>query len=627
MPDDAMFQEAKGAIAQGQNERARDLLTRLLRADQTNAEYWLWMSAVVDTAKERTYCLQNTLRLDPDNRAAKRGLILAGAIPADDVTPVPPLRRKWEVIEEKAPAPEVRSPRAFQMMLFLSLAVLVIGLTVVGLLGTDFGKRGLFEPRLTITPRPWTPRPTATLPPTSTPAGRTATPTFVGPKPLWMQLDATYTPTPLYVNTPHPVSEAYRAGLREFQRGNYPSMLLMMEQVVNLEPQAADAYYYIGEAQLLMGRIEEALTAYEKAIDTNPIFAPPYLGRARARLALRPKEDVKADLDKAITLDPAFVEAYLHRAAFLLKQGKGEVALEDLAAVEALSPESPLLYLYRAQYFLSQDRNAEALVSAQRAHQLDFTLLPAYSLLAQVYLRKEQPQEAIGPAQTYTLYTPRDANGWLVLGQALYESGGNYQEAVKSLDKALTLDENLIQAYRYRGLSYVELGKGKAAVNDLYQVIQVEKDSFVVNLAFARALWLDNRLEDAISLFNTSENLAEDDKQLAEVYYWRAQAYETSGNTNAAVQDWQALLVLLPDLPASVRFEAWATTAEEHLQSFTPTTTTTPLSSPTKGTLTPTPTVTSLTPTRTATPSTPTRTATSSTPTRTTTPASPTPTP
>ena len=57
-------------------------------------------------------------------------------------------------------------------------------------------------------------RPTATNSPTPTdtvpPSLRTPTPTFLGPTPLWMFLDKTYTPTPLYVVTQHPITSQQR---------------------------------------------------------------------------------------------------------------------------------------------------------------------------------------------------------------------------------------------------------------------------------------------------------------------------------------------------------------------------------------------------------------------------------
>src|SRR4030065_2080203 len=88
MADDAVFQEAVEALREGNKTRARELLTGLLKTDQNNATYWVWMSSTVDTTRERIYCLQTALKLDPENAAAKRGLILHGAIPPDE--PVPP---------------------------------------------------------------------------------------------------------------------------------------------------------------------------------------------------------------------------------------------------------------------------------------------------------------------------------------------------------------------------------------------------------------------------------------------------------------------------------------------------------------------------------------------------------
>jgi Tfp pilus assembly protein PilF len=73
MTEDRMLQEAINAIDNGQLSRARDLLTRLLRQDQSNTAYWLYMSAVVETEKERTFCLENDLKYDPGNKTGVQG--------------------------------------------------------------------------------------------------------------------------------------------------------------------------------------------------------------------------------------------------------------------------------------------------------------------------------------------------------------------------------------------------------------------------------------------------------------------------------------------------------------------------------------------------------------------------
>ena len=69
--DDVVFQEAVEALRAGNKNHARELLTGLLKTDQNNATYWVWMSATVDTARERIYCLQTAFKLDPERLDAR----------------------------------------------------------------------------------------------------------------------------------------------------------------------------------------------------------------------------------------------------------------------------------------------------------------------------------------------------------------------------------------------------------------------------------------------------------------------------------------------------------------------------------------------------------------------------
>ena len=101
MADDRILQEAISAIENGQKARARDLLTRLLRQDQGKVDYWLYMSAVVDTAKERIFCLENALKYDPENETAMRGLVMLGSMqPSEDQVSIRPIsEREWELAD------------------------------------------------------------------------------------------------------------------------------------------------------------------------------------------------------------------------------------------------------------------------------------------------------------------------------------------------------------------------------------------------------------------------------------------------------------------------------------------------------------------------------------------------
>ena len=203
--EEKMFQEARSAIEAGNRARGKDILTRLLKQNQENPDYWLWMSAVVDSVKERRYCLNQTLKLDPQNKMARRGLSMLGDLPVDEslVIPFEAQKRKWKLpplgLEEK-PQPKV--------------PWLKVGLSLVGLLAVIIlvviavrsNRLWVFRGRNLAAMGTAVPTPTFPASPTTT---ITLTPRIIEPTAPWNILESTYTPTPIYVFTPHPIIEAF----------------------------------------------------------------------------------------------------------------------------------------------------------------------------------------------------------------------------------------------------------------------------------------------------------------------------------------------------------------------------------------------------------------------------------
>jgi hypothetical protein len=203
--DDTMFQDALTALRRGDKPRAKELLTLLLKTDQNNVTYWIWLSAAVDNTKERIYCLQTAHKLDPENGTAKRGLILLGALAPDEtIQPFQMNRpRAWE--ERLLLANEKPKEKGFKALakspITRLVGVLMIGAALVTVVVFSF----VMPREIVIIPtKTNTPGPSPTFTTTPTVYGATAAPTkvFVGPTPLWMLLPQTYTPTAVYVNTP-----------------------------------------------------------------------------------------------------------------------------------------------------------------------------------------------------------------------------------------------------------------------------------------------------------------------------------------------------------------------------------------------------------------------------------------
>lgn len=215
------------AAKAGDKRTARRLLSQAVRHNPESETAWLWLSAVLDSPQGKTFCLQQALALNPDSRAARRGLAVLETVPPAPV-----------VIAQPPPAPAASPGRTRRLCTLADLArqqrfwratiaclgAVALGLTAILLYATlggasapgdeaqavavastpTLGPRGTLRPTFTATPTD-TPTPSDTPTPTATP---TPTPT------------ATSTPTP----TPTPtLTAAPTATRRPANRAARPS--------------------------------------------------------------------------------------------------------------------------------------------------------------------------------------------------------------------------------------------------------------------------------------------------------------------------------------------------------------------------------------------------------------------
>jgi tetratricopeptide (TPR) repeat protein len=600
--DNTLFQDAIEALRRGDKPRAKELLTLLLKGDQNNATYWVWLSAAVDNTKERIYCLQTAFKLDPENGTAKRGLILLGALAPDET--IQPFQMNRPRVWEERLLLANEKPKEKGMKAFAKNPVTrLVGVVMIGVALVSTVVFGFVLPRQnTIIPTQTnTPGPSPTFSPTPTNIGEVAAPTksFVGPTPLWMLLAQTYTPTAVYVNTPRAAQsiDQYRSAKAAYANGDWDAYIAAMKLIIPLEPKSADIYYLIGDAYRFKGDANSALTAYNDALKIDPNFGPPYLGLARARLLDNPNANVEYLFDEAIKRDPNFGEIYIERARYYIFHRDFKEAIADLDTASELMPDSPMVYMAYADAYLATDNKKKALEAAEKAYSLDSTDPLIYKTLGALYIENGQYERAIEALNVYVVYANENDRAFALLGQAYYELK-DYKAAVENFDRAQALNPNgMRKYYAYRGFANLELNNIDQAVDDLENALQEDDKSFEVNLGLARGYFLQEKFGSAYVRAEVLKSLAKTDEETALALYWHALSQEKRGEFKDAVKDWQELL----KLDADVMTPEMRATAEEHLKAVvTPTNTAkpvTPTATKKGGTATPTPKGGTVTPT------------------------------
>jgi len=548
-PEELLLQQAVEAIRKEQFAQARDILTKLLRVDQQNPDYWVWLSAAMETQKERLYCLQTAFKMDPTNSAARRGLVLLGALAPDETLPPFPMNhpRPWEskvkLSEDKDKPSNLKKmtgSAGFRLGTVIGLGVLLLIGVFIGL-GVLISKTPAISVGLTGTPRP-------TVTPYATNSNQSggALPTA---RPLAELLLTPYTPTPIYAATPHgdAAADSYKGAMRAYKNGQWDMVGIMMAQVATAQPGSADAVYFIGEADRLSGKYKDAADNFNLAIKINANFAPSFLGRALANQANNITKNVLDDFNKAISLDPNYAEAYMQRGLYYYtKLHDLPSARADLEQAASLSSASPLVEINLARVLMAMGENEAALTAAKRANELDVTMLDGYLVLGMAYRANGQLDDAETTLETYITYQPDNALAFAVLGSAYFKRG-EYDTAKKYLQQAIRLDKTNWEANFWLAETSMGLKDYDNALTGFRAALQYNPDSFDAGEGLAKAYMARGEFNNSYIAIIKVELLAKTDAERARFLYIRALSLDELNQPDAAYRDWSEILSLPVD--------------------------------------------------------------------------------
>jgi len=573
-----LFQEAEKALIAGDNIKGKKLLSRLIREDRTNETYWYYLSAAVETKKEQIRCLKRVLELDPGHEGARRGLTFLGVIPPGENAEFtsPPESKIWKLTPKIYVEPKdevlVKDKPLFEGLISktfirngVMVGLLALFITIGAVAGWFKWNKDYILPseggaplsQLFGTDTP-TPTPTSTNTPTITPSPTpTLTPTIT---PIVTYSGPTFTPTPYYVGTPHPDSDAFTSGMNSFENNKWSDAISFFDLHLISNPDDVDVMYYRGLAYLYNGNKSQAKTKFEELIDFRSDFAPGYYGYALAKLAQNPDNNVLAALNNAIRYDENYLEAYLKRADHYIRNDNSFMAALDASKALELSPDHAIAMTLLAQTFIMEQQYQLAHEIIELSLQIDPTYIPSYEIQGISLVELGRPLHAERPLEIYLLGYPEDAEAQMYMGR-VSQAKGDHQTAIALFELAKELDEDLWKTRYYRGVSYIALGAYLNALDDLILANEIYDEWFDTYKDLSIAYYMVDDPAKAMEVIRDGKPFAESDPDYAALFYWRAKYSDAVGNIEYAIENMQSLLEIVD------RFvpEGWKEEAQEYI--------------------------------------------------------------
>jgi tetratricopeptide (TPR) repeat protein len=262
-------------------------------------------------------------------------------------------------------------------------------------------------------------------------------------------------------------------------------------------------------------------------------------------------------------------------------------AVEEYKLALNADPKSRFLNNGLAELYFKTGRVRDAVMSAQDQLKIDPNNLEAHKLLGRIYLRSLGDVQANSPSEKvlelaiaeYTKIVelePKDVESWLLLGQLhslnhstlkaeqafksaqaidpnseevvlnmarLYRESGDLQRAVQVLsslpeaDRTSKIDMEL-------GGTYDQLKDNKKAILAYQQSVDLEPDNLDAERGLGQALLNDNRLDDALKIY---QDISSSDPQDPQAYVRISEIERRQGNYDQSLVTLKKAKALLPE--------------------------------------------------------------------------------
>lgn len=263
----------------------------------------------------------------------------------------------------------------------------------------------------------------------------------------------------------------------------------LLNQVIDLESDKLDAYFYRAAAKNDLGDYSGAIIDYSKIILSEP-DADSYFNRGNARYSLEDFEGAKADYKDAIKIDPNFLDA-------IYSLGCANYDLGD--NVEAITVLTNLLS--KEGYYVK-----------------------AYGIRAMAYENLEKYKEA---SKDYTVAVFIDPSADTYYNRGVFLLSINYyKKARNDFSSSIRFNENNGFAYFYRGTTNLLLGKYKSAVKDFETALKFDALDFDAMLGLAMTHYKLNDVPSTNFYFKKAKDILQTNSngvsgiQLFENTFW-----------------------------------------------------------------------------------------------------------
>lgn len=328
-----------------------------------------------------------------------------------------------------------------------------------------------------------------------------------------------------------------------YQQGRFDEAVAFFQRVLTLQPDNPNAFNSVGVALKGQGQVEAAIDYYRQALALQPEHAEVQNNLGNALKEMGDLKGAIAAYEQALAIKPNYPEAHHNLGVILKDQGQLEDAIAHYQAAILQRPNYAEVHHSMGVALHRQGKLQEAIAYHQQAIALKPNYPDAFNSLGNVLQQQSEFEAAIRQHQQAIALKPDYAEAHQGLANALQQVQ-RFEEAMTHYHKALELRPHYPEAYNNLGNVFQEQGDTDAAIAHYQRALELRPQFAEAYSNLGAALKDQKKFEDAIAHFQKALEINAD---YAEVHNNLGNVYQELGRYEAAIACYRAALVIKPD--------------------------------------------------------------------------------
>jgi tetratricopeptide (TPR) repeat protein/sugar lactone lactonase YvrE len=327
-----------------------------------------------------------------------------------------------------------------------------------------------------------------------------------------------------------PITKTEASG--EIILAHYPD--LAEKPVVDIAPLIFEGNKYINNENY-----SKAIELYDEAIKLNPKSHFAHVYKGNALLKLKKYDEAIKCYDAALEINSKEIDALKYKGLSLSNLSKYNEAIQCYDAVLEIDPIDSKVWYYKGSALSQLSKYSEAIKCYNEAIKIN----PEYSDALRDKELLEKFAKA-GVVEQKPAPLPR-ADISLILDEGTqYFENGDYDNAIKSFDKAVLLNPKNPIPYNYKGDVFFKLKKYEEAIKSYDAALEINPK--YLDVLKDKGLALDNlgKYQEAINCFDAALEI---NPKIARNWYYKALSLSKLPNNEEAIRCYDEALRLEPN--------------------------------------------------------------------------------